>query len=253
MKKYILSLFGILFIAFNCAAEDTTAIDTENFLLEIQEHHKDSISYYNEEIIKNNTVYQFRSKGSLLHIITFWLKYLEIEPISYELKGLPDDTRFITYRNEPPKAIPFYHKDFKVTLTNKENTNTKENNRLAFEQFLTAVGLKYTKSKKIVYYWEVELIDKNSTAISQNQEQFWKRTDYEDFIYYERIDLNRIADLLSRKLDNLVEPIPYEGLKLDIKIPNSDDFLDLKYAMIEHGLELKEVSKEVIFWVINFD
>jgi len=253
MKKNILILFGLLLIAFNCHAEDTTSINKETYRLEIQTASRDSFSYYNFEKLENEEVRQFHSRGRLLNIVKYWLEYLEVEPLTYELKGLPADTRLIFYPNSPPKTIPFYNKTYEVTLTNKENTDAKENNRLAFEEFLTTMGLKYTKRRKVVYYWEVEIVDKNSDAIAQAQDEFWKRTDYEDFIYYERIDLNRIADLLGRKLDNLVKPINYKKLKFNIKMPASNDFLDLKYAMIEHGLELREVSKEVDFLEIDFD
>jgi hypothetical protein len=248
MKKYILILLGILVITFNCTAHDTIVIDNDAFKLEVQVSNKDSIQYYNKITPKENQITEFYSKGHLISIVKYWLKYLGLEYIDYEFVGVPYKDKNTTTNTE------FYSdKIFEVVMTNKQEINIKENSLVALEQFIVAVGLKFTKTKKIISYWEVKLVDNNSSAISIAQDEFWKRTAYEEFIYYERIDLKRIANLLGRKLDNLVKPIDYTDLKFDIKMPNSDDFIDLKYAMIEHGLELTEVSKEIEFLVIDFD
>jgi hypothetical protein len=248
MKSTLIIAFLCLF-TFQLSAQDTT-IHRPNFILEITKSKENLESYHYEKWDKNSKVVAFQLRDGIGEIIGKWTKFMELETIDYRIESEWYGKRWTDFGD----SIGIYNYDFEVILTEKSTDEIMANpidiQREAFEIFAEIVGIDLSTMLETQSYWELKIIADNAVSIDQNK--YWKRTEYEDYIYYENIDIRRIADLLGRKLDAFVRPIPYKSENYDIKMPHSNDFFDLKYAMIEHGFEITEVTKDVEVLVIKF-
>ena len=248
--KNIFMLALLCFFTCQVFAQDTT-IHRPNFILDIIKTDDDLKSYHYEKVDTNQNIVAFHLRGGIGQIINKWMKFMELEKVDYRIEG--EYGKRWTYLADSTSDITLYYYDFDVILTEKQNDEIDINpidiQKEAFKIFAEVVGLEVLTTLETQNYWELNIVDDN--AISRNQNEYWKRTEYDDYIYYENIDIRRMMDLLSRKLDASVRTIPYHSDKYNIKMPYSDDFFDLKYAMIEHGFELTETSKEVEILVIK--
>lgn len=247
--KQVLIIAFFVFFAFQLSAQDTT-IYRPNFTLNIIKK-ENTESYHYEKWDADKNVIAFHLIGGIGEIINKWLKFMELETADYRIEG--DYGKHLVPIADSTGNYSIYKYDFEVILTAVSNdeiaVNPIEMQKEAFKIFAEVVGIEVSTVMEFQDYWELKIVGENALSIDQNK--FWKRTEYEEYIYYENIDIRRIADLLSRKLRTFVRPISYHSQKYDIKMPYSNDFLDLKYAMIEHGFELVEMAKAVEVLVIK--
>lgn len=247
--KQVLIIAFFVFFAFQLSAQDTT-IYRPNFTLNIIKKEKTE-SYHYEKWDADKNVIAFHLVGGIGEIIEKWTKFMELETVDYRIEG--DYEKHLVHIADSIGNYSIYKYDFEVILTaissDEIAVNTIEMQKEAFKVFAEVVEIEVSTVLEMQDYWELKIVDNQALSIDQNQ--FWKRTEYEEYIYYENIDIRRIADLLSRKLNAFVRPIPYDSQKYDIKMPYSNDFFDLKYAMIEHGFELTEMAKVVEVLVIK--
>ncbi len=244
MKKQliILSLLGLSIIA---NAQDTI-IERPNFALEIKRVKSETKKIYTSEKVDSNFhIVQFLLRNDLQGLIEKWLEYMELESIDYRIEPK---------LNQKTEGNIIDDSFIELILT---NTATKpidlpQMHREAFEIFASVLGLTLKTETEKHNYFELNILDFKNSSIATDQKKFWSRTEMEEYIYYERITYRRIADLLARKLNSYVKPIPYNYLKYNVQMPYSDDLMDLKYAMIEHGLEITEVTKTIEVLVIIF-
>ena len=248
-------------------AQDTI-IEHKDFTLQISKVTERTKSSEYLKTGENFEVFEYEwTNRDIRGIIEDWMAFMTLETIEYNIeynvsereqflksinteefiKDLPkkDSINFSGYFKDRDVVSVFmaYNVEYKVNTTDKERT--KAIHKQAFEVFCNAMNLEIKVELQPVTYWKLEIIDAANASISYDQNTHWKRTDTEEYIYYERIKYRRIADLLSRKLDVFVKPIPYNAQKFDIRMPYSDDIFDLKYSMIDHGLELTEVTEEM--------
>lgn len=247
MKQLFMIAFFTVF-AFQLLAQDTT-IYRPNFILDIVKH-KDVVDHYHyEKWGKDKKVLDFHLTGGIGEIVNNWMKFMELETVDYRIESEWYGKRWTDFKD----STAIHNFDFDVILTvvssDEIAVNPIEMQKEAFKVFAEAVGIEVSTEMEFQDYWELKIVDNHTLSIDQNE--FWKRTEYEEYIYYENIDIRRIVDLLSRKLNAFVRPIPYNSQKYNIKMPYSDDFFDLKYAMVEHGFELVEMAKEVEVLVIK--
>jgi hypothetical protein len=243
-------LFMIAFLGaftFQLLAQDTT-IYRPNFILDIVK--KDNMeSHHYEKWDADKKVVAFHLTGGIGEIVNKWMKFMELETVDYRIESEWFEKRWTNFKD----STAIYNFDFEVILTavlsDEIAVNPIEMQKEAFKVFAEAVGIEVSTTMEFQDYWELKIVDTNAISVDQNQ--FWKRTEYEAYIYYENIDIRRITDLLSRKLRTFVRPIPYDSDKYNIKMPYSNDFFDLKYEMIEHGFELTEMAKEIEVLVIR--
>ncbi len=253
MSKYSIILFIAVLITLNSQvfAGDTTRIETNDFTLEVQKTYVDVKPFFNTKTAMNHQVMSFHFRGTVMDIIERWILAMEMEPIEFKIDGSRYKYRLRNFED----STLIFNQVFEIVMTSKENTavtlDYKLIQRAAFEAFIDLTEIELKKEKEEKTFWELRLIEENTISLSNDQNQFWKRSALEDYIYYERIHIGRIADLLGRKLDSFVRPIPNYSPKYDIKMPYSDDFFDLKYAMIEHGFELSETTQEIEVWTIK--
>jgi hypothetical protein len=248
--KNIFMLSILCLFTVQLSAQDTT-IYHPNFILDIIK--KDNLeSYHYEKWDADKKVVAFHITGGIGEIIGKWLKFMELETADYRIEG--DYGKHLVYVADSMGDTRVYKYDFEVILTEVSSdeipVNPIEMQKEAFKIFAEVVGIEILTVLETQDYWELRILDMDN-SISIDQDKFWKRTEYEDYIYYENIDIRRIADLLDRKLNAFVRPIPYNSDKFNIKMPHSNDFFDLKYAMIEHGFEITEVSRRVEVLVIR--
>lgn len=270
-----LFFIGLLILGIiNEVYSQDTIIENPDYFLQIQRVTEKTSPY---EFIRTGEhyevfEYEWRNSG-IQNILEDWMTFMQLEEIEFRieeniatrkdlleivaidslmknvsesdsinLRNLYKDTDvvsvFMGYNVIYKQKRPFQNQDKKIT-------------RQAFEDFCSVLNLEVIEVKESVTYWKLEIVDMANAAISFDQNTHWKRTDLEEYIYYERIKYRRIADLLSRKLDTFVKPIPYNAQKFDIRMPYSDDVFDLKYAMIEHGLELTEVNETIDILVVR--
>jgi hypothetical protein len=250
MLKYLIALFIFLSTTFSAFGQDTILIENDSFSLIVQETYQDAKLIHNQKLSVNKQVKGFHFRGSLLSIIEDWIAIAELESIELEMDGSRYKRRFRNFED----STLIFNLRFEVIMTSKNTNSTtdfKQIQRAAFEAFIDLTEVELTKKKESKTFWELRLIDENTSAISIEQNKFWYRSDLEDYVYYERIDIKRIADLLGRQLYSFVLPVTHNFIKFDIKMPYSNDFFDLKYAMIEQGFELTEVTREIEVWVIK--
>ncbi|MFT6936155.1 MAG: hypothetical protein ACJA1N_000450 [Saprospiraceae bacterium] len=247
MKQIFIIIFCLF--AYHISAQDTT-IHQPHFTLEIIQNKEDLKSFHYEKMDVNSKVVDFHLRYGIGTIIKKWLKFMELEEVDYRIENQLYANRRIYFKD----STSIYNYNFDVILTNKsiDNINSIEIQKEAFEIFAEFIGIKLSTVLESQTYWELRIINEQRSAIPFDQNKFWKRTEDEDYIYYENIQFRRIADLLSRKLDVYVRLIPYDSYKYNIRMPYSDDLFDLKYAMIEHGLELVSVTKEIEVLIVTF-
>lgn len=276
MKQRLLQvIFIMLFLAFySVIIGQDTIIEHQDFTLEIQRVTESKKRTQYSKTGKNSEIIEFSwVNNSLGYIVKKWVSFMELEENEYRIEGelgTKNDFFIIKDKEGISKMIQtrdtallrklFMDDDVVVTYVGydvslkRKNTaieSAKYINKEAFEIFCDIMELEIEYVIEERTFWTISLIDPNSHAISQDQEKYWRRTETEESIYYERIPFRRVADLLGRKLEAFVKPIPFNAQKFDIKMPKSDDVFDLKYAMIEHGLELMEVTEEVEVMVIR--
>lgn len=248
--KQVLIIAFFVFFAFQLSAQDTT-IYRPNFTLNIIKK-ENTESYHYEKWDADKNVIAFHLVGGIGEIIEKWTKFMELETLDFRIEG--DGRPSVVVEDYSTGDIFYTYKySFDVILTAVSNdeiaVNPIEMQKEAFKIFAEVVGIEVSTVMEFQNYWELKIVGENALSIDQNK--FWKRTEYEEYIYYENIDIRRIADLLSRKLKAFVRPISDDSQKYDIKMPYSNDFFDLKYAMIEHGFELTEMAKAVEVLVIK--
>lgn len=270
--KFIILFFSCFFT--NLSAQDTI-IQKEDFTLEVSHTQVFTESYKTYKTNKNfETADFFWTNRSLSDIVDKWIELLEMETIDYRIEGkIGKDVNYYSFvdtaalrkavRNGDTdivmtdfitigdSSLLFFGYDVVLTIHNKENREKKAVHKEAFEAFAAVVGLELQRPVEEQTFWILHIVDLPNATISADQNKFWKRTDFENYTLYETIDLRRIADLLSRKLDAFVKPIPYNTYKFDIKIPTSNLSIDLQYAMQEHGLELIQVREAIEVLVIK--
>ena len=238
-------------VSVSLSAQDTTTIQNDDLTLTVQEMYIGVKPFYNRKTSSKNQVTNFHFRGSVLDIIERWIEVAEFEKIEFKIDGSRYKFRLRNFED----STLIFNKVFDVLMVSKQEENTEVNykniQRTAFEAFAELADIEITKKKISKTFWELNLISENNPSISLEQNKFWSRSDLEEYIYYERIDIRRVSDLLGRKLDSFVRPMPHNFVKYDIKMPYSNDFFDLKYSMIEHGFELMEVTKEIEVWIIK--
>ena len=256
------------------SAQDTI-IETANFTLEIRR-----INAFSEpsQSIKTNDNFQTIEfhwlNISIDQIVKKWMEFIELESIDYRIEGklgeaidyfsFIDTAQFRADMNRGDTSIllrdyltvgdsTLIFTGFDVKLTNKfkDGVSSKQVEKESFEAFISFMGIDFQTVVEEKTFWMLHIVDLPNATISPNQDKFWKRTDFENYTYYETISFRRIADLLGRKLEAFVRPIPYDTYKFDIKIPKSDASIDLQYAMQEHGLELIQVTEVIEIFVIK--
>lgn len=249
MKKLILLSFFMLIII-HVSAQDTI-IEHQDFTLEIRKVKESSQPYQSIKTDTNLHVVDFYWRNnSISYIVSKWMEFIQMEAIEYRLDGDFSKRREYVRLNDSTVMFTDGY-DVRLTHKNKGKSGTKEMHLTAFEVFASVVGLELEIVSEEITFWTLTIVDYDNASISIDQNLHWRRTETEEYVYYERIDYRRIADLLGRKLDDFVRPIPYQYSKFDIRMPYSDDVFDLKYAMIEHGLELVQVTEMIDVLVIN--
>lgn len=237
---------------FQLSAQDTT-IYHQNFILDILKSNEGRKSYHYEKWDADKKVIAFHLTDNISEIIEKWTKFMELETVDYRIEG-NYGKRWTNTVMDSTGDMRIYQYEFDVILTEVSSDEIPADpiaiHKEAFKIFAEVVGIEVSMVRETQNYWTINILDKeNSRSIDQNE--FWKRTEYEEYIYYENIDIRRVADLLSRKLGDFVRPVPYHSDKYDVRMPYSNDFVDLKYAMIEHGFELMEVEEEIEVLVIK--
>lgn len=273
MKNLLIISYFLLGITTFVYAQDTI-IEHPDFYLHIQKVTEKTPHYESIRTGENFEVlaYEWKNVG-IRDILEDWMTFLELEEIEYridenveiredlmklikteelfkewqERKDSMDITKLIN--SDVQKVFMGYNVIYQQNEPYQDNP--KAVTKAAFEAFCSVLNLEVQMVKAPVTYWKLEIVDTENAAFSYDQNTHWKRTDTEEYIFYERIKYRRVADLLGRKLDAFVKPIPYNTQKFDIRMPHSDDVFDLKYAMIEHGLELTEVTEEIDVMVIK--
>ncbi|MFK7946179.1 MAG: hypothetical protein AB8G11_01225 [Saprospiraceae bacterium] len=265
MKKLLVICFLFLGIMTFVNAQDTI-IENKDYYLRISSVTEKIPHYEYIKIGENFEVLEHQwTNGSIRDILKDWMTFLELEEVEYRihenvsnfrsLMQIVDDEdkgKSIDIKNTT-SDIQEVFMGYNVIYQQNEpyQVQTKAITKTAFEVFCNVLNLEIEIIKEPMTYWKLEIIDTVNASFSYDQTTHWKRTDLEEYIYYERIKYRRIADLLGRKVDAFVKPIPYHARKFDIRMPYSDDVFDLKYAMIEHGLELTEVTEEIEVMVIR--
>lgn len=278
MKKLLIINLLLFRITTFVTAQDTLIIH-ENFSLQINKVTEKTKHYEHIKTDENFEMveYQWRN-GSIRGIVEDWMDFMELEKIEYQInenvavredflqmidkKGviidwqnndslgintISDINKFI---NNNDVDVHFMGYNIIYKQDSSHNENRKSVHKEAFKVLCEVLDLEIEAVKQPMTYWKLEIVDVTNASISYDQKKHWNRTETEEYIYYERIKYRRVADLLSRKLDAFVKPIPYNAEKFDIRMPYSDDVFDLKYAMIEHGLELREVTEEIEMMII---
>lgn len=273
MKNYFILIFLACFIA-QLSAQDTI-IEREDFTLEIKRITEPSKPYQSIKTgLDAETVEFYWINNNLSWIVTKWIEFMELEPIEYEINGLSkhqpnlftvvdtaqlrkdlekDDSKIVMSDYLKLSDSTMVFRGYNVKLTNKAEGKrpAKELHREAFEAFAATMGFELKVITEEKTFWMLHTIDFSTATISEDQDKFWKRIEGDNYVQYERISFERIADLLGRKLDGFVRPISYESYKFDIRMPRSDEVADLQYAMMEHGLELIQITEDVEVLVIN--
>lgn len=234
---------------------ETITIEKSDFILDIRKSKEKNLGKNYYKIDSTDKVVEFQIKGNIGEIIDEWTKFMELETVDYRIESIFYGKRMADFEDSVAFENSIYSYDFDVILTNNftDMLDIAELQREAFLEFTKAIGIEVQTVMEEQVFWKLEIVDTKATTISKNQKKMWNRTETDDYVYYETIPYRRVADLLSRKLDDFVRPIPYDAFKFDIRMPYSDDIFDLKYAMIEQGLELTQVTEDVEVWVIKLD
>lgn len=272
MKIQLLLLF-LISITIQASAQDTI-IKKKDFTLEIRRATASSKAY---QSIKSDIDFQVTEfswvNNRLSYIVEKWVEFMQLETIEYRIEGEFEAKQDYFARIDTAKLREALKRDsnvvmrdflilkdstdifrgFDVKLTNhsKGKRKSKEIHREAFEIFAAVIGFELEVVVEEKTFWMLHIIDLPNATISPDQNTYWKRVEFENHIHYEVINFRRIADLVGRKLDDFVRPVPYDSYKFDINIPKSSNPVDLQYAMEEHGLELIQVTEMVEVLVIK--
>lgn len=273
MKNLFFILFFLKITTFVNAQD--TIIETPDYYLQISKYVEGAEPFATIDSSQNTHVFEYRWNGQpLTYALKEWMKILGLDTIEYRIDESvtnqisyfkfvnkdrqfsepvqPDDSSTIEYHLDNDHSRITYYVGYSMIYQQKHSLEKhKEITQQALEVFCNVTDLEVKIIKEPVNYWTLEIVDTINASFSYDQNTHWKRTDLEEYIYYERINYDRIVDLLIRKLDTFVKPISQTSKKFDIRMPYSDDVFDLKYAMIEHGFELTEVVEEIEVIVIT--